>query len=1035
MIMRSVPQILCSMLVLPIVLDGAPLPVQSEGPVLEAVAMPPVAVPDLEKMRRMPRQARSYPGAPTVSSVSPDFGMRHGWTPIEISGSGFEKGCEVLVGGLPAMEVEVLSRKLIRARTPENSFVGSADVVVRNPDGKAGALLDGFLYEGAVFEVPGYNVPPDWNWASSVRLVDMNGDGRRDFLIAAPWRPLEDAEFGNLLIYLQGPDRDGDGVPNFERVRRNEALDDDGSSYSLAEPADLDLDGDMDFVATGNVQLYQFGVRPQINRVYLNDGECNFTVKDLPGNAASKGVGIGDVNGDGNPDLVIANVGSQSQLLLGDGRANFQDVTATHFPKAVMWTMHVLLVDVDNDRDLDAILANSGPIQKGEPGEGERNRLYLNDGKGRFTDATASLAFPGGKQRTYRAAAADIDRDGDLDLALAGEGSTQLLVNDGKGRFSVQYLPDFVTVHRRTGQPVTFSNGENYYVMFSDIDGDAYPDLVLNSRDMSVMFFMNVPAGRGKRTFQPRDDLVNPIPTGHGAEWVDLADVNGDGKPDLTIASGNEQTPLWINAWPEAFRFATCDVKKNLPYTDWVSRTCGIGDLDGDGRPDIVMGQRHERELMLFLRQEDGWHRKDWRDPAVLQPNRSVVEAITVADVDADGDGDILLGLRQQPSVLLLNDGKAGFKAATGSRALPKTPMGSSEILPVDVDLDGDTDLVMCNWERRLFNRGGQSNQLFLNQGDGRFIDVTGKALPGDTCAARGCAFGDVNGDAYPDIVLACQEATLLAEAQPNRLYLNRGARAPGTFVDASGQLPANEAKSTDAVLADVDGDGWLDMVFSNELTLRRRGAQDRLFHNTGRGRFEDWSSRMPEVNRNTWELQVIDFNRDGAPDLFLNRCYGNYGQGYGPKAEYGRLLLHVNNGNGSFSIPGVRQFDFIDQEHDWWHGSCAGDLDGDGYPELVEAVDGQVRVHKTFLRTKAVAHPVYAEVRAGQTVAFDASATHYPPGIRPESIVWTFGDGGEALGGGVRNRFTRRGTYSVTVEVTDNAGNTDRDRVTVVVK
>ena len=70
---------------------------------------------------------------------------------------------------------------------------------------------------------------------------------------------------------------------------------------------------------------------------------------------------------------------------------------------------------------------------------------------------------------------------------------------------------------------------------------------------------------------------------------------------------------------------------------------------------------------------------------------------------------------------------------------------------------------------------------------------------------------GDVNGDGYPDIVLACMTSTLLGGPMPNQLYLNKGKQAPGRFVNASHLLPPHKAKSTDAVLSDFDGDGLLD--------------------------------------------------------------------------------------------------------------------------------------------------------------------------------------------------------------------------------
>ncbi|MEW6439347.1 MAG: FG-GAP-like repeat-containing protein [bacterium] len=1005
--------------------DMSPPPAAARrGPVFTPLSLPPL------KESAGPAQATpAYANAPTVTAIVPSAGPRHGWTQVEVAGTNFRKGLELRIGGKSALDVNVVSSSLIRARVPENTFIGSADVVVRNADGKAGGRLNGFTYYGAIYEIPGYNIPPDWSWVSDIKFADFNGDGRKDLLLAASWMPHEDTEFGHLRLYLQGPDRDGDGVPNFERVRHNPVLDDTTIHFSGLAVGDLDKDGDQDFVGTAFYYHFYATGEPQKNRVFLNDGKGNFRVVDLPGVAMSKGADIGDVNGDGNPDIVIANLPGQSQLLLGDGKGSFIDATATHFPKADLWTAHVHLVDVDRDRDLDAVLANTADPKKPH---GSPNLLYVNDGQGHFRDMTAAMGFPAGNERSHRVDSADLDKDGDQDVAIASAGSSQILLNDGRGRFTPQPLPPYMA--REFDPNMDFSKDIAYYVLFTDINVDGFPDLVFCANRASAMFFINVPGAGGRRAFEAKPDLVLPRPFGFGAESLDLADINGDGKPDLTIGPGNEQTPLWVNDWPKGFRFATANVKLNLPFTAWVSRSCDTGDLNGDGKPDIVMGQRHERELMLFFQTQQGWVRKDFVDESVIVRGKSVVETISIADLDGDGDQDVVIGMRGQPSHLLLNDGKGNLTTAKGEQALPRTPMGTSRALPVDVDLDGDLDLFMCNWERGLLAGGGQKNSLFINQGRGRFLDRSKEFLPNQGVSARGGDFGDLNKDGYPDLVLACLKPTLLAGGEPNRVYLNAGKAAPGKFQEAP-LLPKNDFKSTSASLFDADGDGRLDILFTNEITLQSTQGEDNLYHQRPDGSFEDWSSRLPKINRITWEGQVLDFNQDGAQDLFTNRAYGNYEMGYGPKPEYGRLLLQVNDGKGNFSIPTVRQFDYVDQELDWWHGSCVDDLDRDDYPEIIECVDGQVRIHQTFLRTKAIAHPVYAEVAPGQEVRFDASSSRLAYGLTMKSVAWEFGDGGTQSGETVAHKYGRPGTYTVVLKVTDTAGRSDTDKVSVLVR
>jgi hypothetical protein len=973
--------------------------------------------------------------------VVPRFGPRHGWTRIEIQGTGFEKGSRLLIGGREAFDLEFLSGTRMRARTPEHTVIGSVDVVVRNPDGKAGGLLDGFLYEGALYEPPGYNMPPSFYWTSDIEFADMNGDGKKDMIYANCWDQTD-----SVVVCLQTGDRDGDGVPNFDLLRNNASLSKTASFTGLCA-ADLDKDGDIDLVGTRYLESLNTVTKNLSNWLFFNDGKCNFVTKELPGVAATGGAEVGDVNGDGAPDIVIANMSAQSQMFFGDGKGGFKEVTSTHFPKGNLWTTHIHLVDVDGDRDLDAVLANGAG--KGAKG-GSPNLLYINDGAGRFQNQTAAKRFPADNRISNRIQSADLDSDGDLDLVVANRGTpNQFLVNDGRGGFTAANFPPYIRRYYMDNkspvaqdvpqQDAAATNNQN--VVVEDINKDGYPDAAFCGTAVQAMFYINGGKKGGPVVFQARPDLLLPIPISHAGQSISMADVNGDGKPDLTMASGGEQNPLWINDWPRGFKFATCDTRKNLPYTTFVTRCSAVGDIDGDGRSDIVMGaigHTEEREAFVFLNTKtEGWKRTVFLDDSVL-PQKSRVESVALVDVDGDRDLDWVLGMSRAPSYLLLNDGKGRFTKAPGAAGSLPTPIGTRKILPADVDRDGDMDLVMCNWQELMLGAGKDKNSLLINDGKGRFTDRSGEQWQGDVSPGRGGDVADVNGDGYPDIVLACMGGLGAAgqgKGLPNRLYLNKGKAGPGIFADASSLLPPNNAKSTDACLFDVDRDGRLDIVYSNELQAGLKGAEDSLFHQKPDGSFEDWSNRLPRINRNSWSVSVLDFNRDGAQDMYFHRSYRNYGWGMGPPAEYARLSFYMNDGTSRFSLPLVDQFTPIAYEYDRWVNVIPYDLDADGYPELIENVDGQVRIFATSLRTKAIAHPVYAEARVGEEIAFDADASHEACGLTLRSATWSFGDGKQAEGKQVRHAFGKPGTYTVTLKVKDTADRTDEDRVTIRVK
>ncbi len=1000
---------------------------------------PPMKMPNFTNNERPPKPASYYPGAPKVESIEPAFGPRHGWTQIEVNGSGFKKGCRLLIGGEEALETKFISATRIRARTPEHTVIGSVDVVVRNPGKTAGALLNGFLYEGSLYELPGYNMVPDFFWTASIAFVDMNGDKKKDMILANGWTKQD-----SIAIHLAGVDRDGDGVPNFDPLRHNESLRETANFTGLC-PADLDKDGDVDIVATRHFQSVNQITRAMSNFVFLNDGKCNFEKKELPGVAATGGAEVGDVNGDGALDIVIANADAQSQLFFGDGKGGFKEVTATHFPKAKLWTSYIHLVDVDGDKDLDAVLANGAPkkAKAGPP-----NLLYINDGKGHFADNTKAMGFPSGNRVSNMIKSADFDKDGDLDLVVANRrASNQLLVNSGRGKFSATDFPPYYKryymdnkSHIKEGMPqqeVSKTNNQN--VLVQDINSDGYADVALCGTGVQAMFYINGGGKGGSIKLEPRPDLLIPLPVSHGGSSIEMGDIDGDGRPDLTIASGGEQNPLWINAWPKGFKFATCNTKMNLPYTTFVTRCSAVGDVNGDGRLDIVMGfigHTEEREVFVFLNKKEGWERTTFMDDSILN-RESRVEAVALVDVDRDKDLDLVLGMTRSPSYLLMNDGKGEFSRQKGEAGILKTPIGTRKILPSDVDRDGDMDLVMCNWQELMLGLGGQKNSLFINDGTGRFTDRASELLPDDKCAGRGGDIGDVNKDGYPDIVFACLGGIGLpgtGKGKPNRLYLNQG-NGTGRFVDASDLLPDNRSKSSDAAFCDVDNDGRLDIAISNEVKGGIKNGEDSLYHQISDGKFEDWSARLPRINRSSWNVSALDFNQDGAMDLYFHRSYRNYGWGMGPKAEYGRISFYVNDGKGNFSLPPIDPFPPMASEYDRWVNMYPYDLDGDAYPELIENVDGQVRIFKTYLRTKAIAHPVYAVAKVGEKIEFDADASHLACGLLMRSAKWAFGDGMNAIGNRAHHAYARAGTYTVSLKVEDTAGRIDEDKVTIRVK
>ncbi|MDW3194395.1 MAG: VCBS repeat-containing protein [Cytophagales bacterium] len=242
-----------------------------------------------------------------------------------------------------------------------------------------------------------------------------------------------------------------------------------------------------------------------------------------------------------------------------------------------------------------------------------------------------------------------------------------------------------------------------------------------------------------------------------------------------------------------------------------------------------------------------------------------------IADLDQDGDLDILIANEHRPNILLINDGTGKF--TNGSTRIPQVNHDSEDIGIADFDGDGDPDIVVVSED-------DQTNELYLNNGDGTFADA-GDRIP-VTGTSNSVVVFDINGDGAPDI--------LIGNNGQNNLLINDG---KGNFKDETqSRLGLFIDVTQDLTLADVDQDGDQDLLIGNE-------DANRLMINDGKGFFEDQSSkRLPyrDTPEETREVDVADIDGDGDLDIL----YGNVQAFVEGAVRQNRLLL--NDGKGVFS-------------------------------------------------------------------------------------------------------------------------------------
>lgn len=352
---------------------------------------------------------------------------------------------------------------------------------------------------------------------------------------AQPWTELQVPRVGHETRALASGDIDRDG--DIDLVLGNcgvtvlwvnqgkavlQEVAGEGAPHLYAETnaiALMDFDGDQDldiFSASG-------GWLGAINNLLLNDGRGRFVdaTDRVPQDYGwTNDMAVGDVDGDGDLDLLMGRL-DRSDLLLNDGNAEFTSARE-QLPELRLATMAVALADFDGDSDLDAFLGNSVY---------ERNRIWINDGTGRFVDETAQR-LPEDKNDTVAVAVADVDGDQDLDLIcgngrLGGE-QPRIYLNQGDGTFrdaTTRCLPEI--------------RCETRSVLAVDVDLDEDLDLVLGNADASVgaanLLWLN--DGRGRFEAAPADLLPDRKERTAALLSVDL---DADGVPELVVGNARE---------------------------------------------------------------------------------------------------------------------------------------------------------------------------------------------------------------------------------------------------------------------------------------------------------------------------------------------------------------------------------------------------------------------------------------------------------------------------------------------------------------
>jgi hypothetical protein len=675
--------------------------------------------------------------------------------------------------------------------------------------------------------------------------------------------------------------------------------------------ADLDGDGKPDLVEA-HAYAHNISIFRNIGAAGTLNASSFAPRVDFPalgGTDSPRCIAVADVDGDGKLDIVVGDQASSSVLvyrnLATPGTLSLDSFAAPVSFAAGSYPHGLRVADLNGDGLPEILVANySSHSISILQNQGSAGTLTTNS----FAPQYVLAAGP----NPTDIAVADFNGDGRPDLVTTAFSGTQLSVFRnvvGPGTAVSNWFTLDTTLPALPGS-LEFA--------VADLDGDAKSDLIVASvHGYAISVYRNL-ADTGAfhaGSFAARVDFGTP----GWAHNVNVADFNGDGKPDLTVTGelGSYMAVFQNQSTPGSFTASSLAARVDFP-TGWNAWGVAAGDLDGDDRPDIVFANTYD-DTLTFYRNQMAFGSITNQPPDTNQPPHSITNVPVIVSFQpavASPGNVVNISGRNFSSVVSNNIVYFGATRAlvvggTTTNLQVMVPSGAT-YAPPTVTANGMTAAAPAAFTPTFAGAGNIAVTNFaprfnLPAGDGPIQTV----------------IADLDGDGKPDLAVADNYA--------HSVSLYRNISQVGTL-DANSfaarvVLPANPAGYSPYALvaADVDGDGWLDLV-----TADVEGNSVSVFRNQATGGVLDTNSFAAyvtfAVGAGPRTVAVADLDQDGRPEIVT--------------ANYGNSTISILR---NASVPGQINASSFAARIDYPAGAgtfgiVAADLDGDGRRDIATA-------------------------------------------------------------------------------------------------